>query len=339
MMVNWLDFLRCPHTGSELKLEEGYLVSQQGGYRYPIVFGIPDLRLFDPPYMSRAEELQVTEKLDEASKKMDYKQMVEYFEANLLGNRDEQKIAKGITHRLALRERSPNRLGQLLAQGNGLKPSGKILDLGCGSGEAIARLIDLGGESVIGMDISLTELKLAQKLLEEAGISACLVAACAEAMPFCSDYFDFVYSPDVIEHVSDQGRYLDEIYRILTQDGKVLLNSPNRYSLVCPEPHVGIWGLTFLPRPWIDPVCRLLGKGSYIGKRLVSLVELRLLISKKFSNFEILSRRSNPMAESLMGRLYYLFSPRAEKLFAYVADQHVVIARKECTCAGEQSDF
>ena len=49
MMVNWLDFLRCPHTGSELQLEEGYLVSQQGGYRYPIVFGIPDLRLFDPP--------------------------------------------------------------------------------------------------------------------------------------------------------------------------------------------------------------------------------------------------------------------------------------------------
>ena len=188
------------------------------------------------------------------------------------------------------------------------------------------------------MDISLTELKLAQKLLEEAGISACLVAACAEAMPFCSDYFDFVYSPDVIEHVSDQGRYLDEIYRILSQDGKVLLNSPNRYSLVCPEPHVGIWGLTFLPRPWIDPVCRLLGKGSYIGKRLVSLVELRLLISKKFSSFEILSRRSNPAAESLMGRLYYQFSPWAEKLFAYVADQHVVIARKEYTYANEKSD-
>jgi len=39
-----------------------------------------------------------------------------------------------------------------------------------------------------------------------------------------------------------------------------------------------------------------------------------------------------------MGQLYYLFSPWAEKLFAYVADQHVVIARKEYICADEQSD-
>ena len=329
MMAEWLSFLRCPRTGARLSLDEtGYLVSLEGQYRYPVLFGIPDFRVFDPPYMSREEELRIAGRLYEAANKMDYSQMVEYFENILLGHRSQEAITTGVTHRLKLRERSPNRLKQLLEKGNNLAPNGKVLDLGCGSGEAVGALIKLGGQSVIGMDISLTELILARKLLEERGIIACLVAACAEAMPFCSTYFDFVYSPDVIEHVSDQTQYLEEINRILQQNGTVLLNSPNRYSLVCPEPHVGIWFLTFLPRSWVDPVCRVLGKGSYIGKRLLSLVELRQLVFKNFSDFQIMSRQANSQSQSWLGKLYYFFSPWSEKLFAYVADQHVVVAKK-----------
>jgi len=79
-------------------------------------------------------------------------------------------------------------------------------------------------------------------------------------------------------------------------------------------------------------------QGGYRYPIVFGIPDLRLLMSKNFSSFEILFRRSNPAAESLMGRLYYQFSPWAEKLFAYVADQHVVIARKEYICADEQAD-
>jgi len=329
MMDEWLDFLRCPNTGFKLELDgSGNLVTADGRYQYSVSFGIPDLRVFEPPYMSREEEIKIAGELYDAAKTKNYNQLVEYFESVLLGDRPREVIDKGIAHRLKLRERSPNRLKNILSEGSALIPYGALLDLGCGSGEAVAELINFGAQSVIGVDISLTELVLARKLLDEAGIDVCLVAACAEAMPFCNEYFDFVYSPDVIEHVSNQDLYLNEINRILQQNGIALLNSPNRYSLVCPEPHVGIWGLTYLPRPWVDPVCRALGKGAYVGKRLLSKVELKRLLSKNFNNFQLISRLANPQSNSWIGKLYYSLSPWSEKIFSYVADQHIVVAKK-----------
>ncbi len=328
MTADQLDLLRCPRTGSRLMQQGENLVSEQDGHVYPIVLGIPDFRLFDPPYMSREQERKSAERLHSAQDKS-YAELVDYFERTLLGdNRKPQIIEKGITHRLKLRERSPNRLQQLLDTAGLAKVEGRVLDLGCGSGEAIGALLAKKGGSVIGMDISLTELVLAKKLLAEQGITAFLVAGCAEAMPFQAQCFDFIYSPDVIEHVSDQNDYLSEIQRILTADGRALLNSPNRYSVVCPELHVGIWFLTFLPRPLIDPVCRLLGKGPYVGKRLVSLTELKRLLKRYFAKVQIFSRSANANAQSLSGRLFYWLSPWSERLFSYIADQHVVLVRK-----------
>jgi uncharacterized protein len=38
-----VSLLRCPVTGSPLKLEAGYLIGQAGGLRYPVKDGIPVL--------------------------------------------------------------------------------------------------------------------------------------------------------------------------------------------------------------------------------------------------------------------------------------------------------
>lgn len=329
MMVEWLEFLRCPRTAMKLKFDDcGNLVTENGQYHYPVLFGIPDFRVFDPPYINREKEIAIIEKLDEKFNELSYEELVEYLESKLLGERRIEFIRKGITHRLKLRKRSPDRLQDLLCKVNNIKPFGKVLDLGCGSGEAIKALNSLGGESIVGMDISMIELILAKKLLIEENSTALLLAGCAESMPFSDGYFDFVYSPDVIEHVSDQNKYLGDINRILNKRGVVVLNSPNRYSLVSPEPHVGIWLLTYLPRPVISPVCRLMGKGEYIGKKLLSLRELNKIIATYFNEYKILARSANSKSESFLGKIYYLLSPWSEKIFAYVTDQHVVIAIK-----------
>jgi ubiquinone/menaquinone biosynthesis C-methylase UbiE len=328
MMAEWLEFLRCPRTGAKLTWDTNQLVSEQDGHIYSVALGIPDFRTFDPPYMSRQQEVAIAMQLHNASEYMSYPELVEYFERELLAKRNSESIEKGIEHRLKLRERSPTRLQQLLDAAKSGSPDGNVLDLGCGSGEAISALIKSGAQFVVGMDISLTELILAKKLLSEQGIDACLVAGCAERMPFCQDCFEFVYSPDVIEHVSDQNLYLTEIKRIIKPGGSAVLNSPNRYSLVCPEPHVGIWFLTFLPRKWVDPVCRMLGKGPYIGKRLLSLLELHHLLEKHFVKFQVSSRQANSEASSIPGKIFYALRPWSEKLFAIVADQHIVLVTK-----------
>lgn len=326
-----LEFLRCPRTGSTLlQINEYTLRSAQGGHQYEIIHGIPDFRLFNPPYIDRKEERSVVDALVEMGDHRDYPSLVRHLETELSGL-PRGRAEEGIQHRLALRQRAPARLWELVEKVGGvtLPPGSVALDLGCGSGEASAALFQLGAVELISLDISLIELVLAKKLLAEKNIkNVLLIAGCAESLPLASESIDFVFSPDVIEHVTDQLEYLTEAYRVLKKGGQILLNSPNRYSVVCPEPHVGIWGLTLLPRPLIDPVCRLLGKGGYTGKRLVSLSELRKLIRKVFSIFRIESRKSNPHATSLSGKLFRWTSPASEILYSYVCDQHVIIAKK-----------
>lgn len=324
--------LRCPRTGSRLtRRADGALVSDQGGHVYPSIAGIYDFRLFDPPYLTREEENRLALEIDLATQGMSHEALIRHFETHLSPTRaDTAARDKHIHHRLALLQRAPQRLLELLRQGGCSVPrDGVALDLGCGSGEAIGTLLQEGAAEVVGVDISLTELVLAKKLLREAGREVLLIAGCAESLPFAEASFDFVYSPDVIEHVSSQHDYLSEAHRVLKAGGRFLLNSPNRYSVVCPEPHVGIWFLTFLPRPLIDPFCRLVGKGPYIGKRLVSLPELRGLLWRRFQDVRIRSREANPYAKSLPGRLFYALRPYSERVFAYIADQHVVVAEKK----------
>jgi len=320
--------LRCPITGERLHETGDGLFNASVTQRYPVVFGIPDFRLFDPPYMTREQELECAVKIDAAADRMTYSELIDHFERVIFPHpRKPAEIVKSIEHRHALLRRSPGRLDYLLGMTEGrARPRGLVLDLGCGSGEATAALFGKNCEAVIGLDISLVELMLAKKLLAELGQTAWLVAGCAEQLPFADGLFDFIYSPDVIEHVSDQTAYLGEAKRKLNNNGQFLLNSPNRYSLVCPEPHVGIWFLGYAPRSWMDGLCRLAGKGGYIGKRLVSLPEARKLLTQAFPKYSIYSRTANPDAISLAGRLFFATRRFAEPAYAYVCDQHVILA-------------
>lgn len=329
--MNIIPQLRCPYSGQRLRAcDEQSLVSEDGSARYPIVSGIPDLRIFDPPYVSRDLEAERVERLTEASARLDFEELVRFYETEVLAGRPRAQQERGIAHRLALRARAPARLERLLreVEFDSGRIGEQVLDLGCGSGEALVRLGPLSPGQVVGVDVSLEELILGRKLLGERGVSAGLVAGCAEALPFAGDTFSFVYSPDVIEHVRDQAAYLGETRRVLRPGGTVVLNSPNRFSLVAPEPHVGIWGLGFLPRAWMDPFCRFVGKGGYTGKRLLSLPELRRLLRSHFPDHRIVSRKSNPKARSLAGKLFRWTSPVSERAFAYVEAMHDVVAVK-----------
>ena len=47
-----------------------------------------------------------------------------------------------------------------------------------------------------------------------------------EALPFESDEFDVVIIVDIIEHLHDDAGFLDEIYRVLTPGGMLIINAP-----------------------------------------------------------------------------------------------------------------
>jgi hypothetical protein len=67
-----------------VQAEDGSLISSVGGYRYPVRHGIPDFRLFDPPYVGRGAEAEIGNQIVDASSSMAYDELLEHFEYHIV---------------------------------------------------------------------------------------------------------------------------------------------------------------------------------------------------------------------------------------------------------------
>jgi 2-polyprenyl-3-methyl-5-hydroxy-6-metoxy-1,4-benzoquinol methylase len=116
----------------------------------------------------------------------------------------------------------------LLARGR------RVLDAGCGTGYGSALLAEAGASEVIGMDRASAVLDSARPampgvvVLEEGDVTA---------LSYESDRFDLVVCFEVIEHLDDPGRALDEFRRVLSPKGVLAVSSPNRDVYPPGNPH------------------------------------------------------------------------------------------------------
>lgn len=101
---------------------------------------------------------------------------------------------------------------------------GRLLDVGCGSGEWLLEMRRRGW-TVAGVDFDESAVKLAR---QEALKVEC---GSLEEQNYPDDYFDAVTLNHVIEHVPDPVRTLAECARILKPEGKLVLFTPNNASL------------------------------------------------------------------------------------------------------------
>lgn len=101
----------------------------------------------------------------------------------------------------------------------------KVLDIGCYSG-VVSSLIAKNGNDVYGVDLSEPSVELAKKK----GIKAYVIDA-EHILPFPADFFDTVFAGEIIEHIFDTDRVLEEIKRVLKPDGHLVLTTPNLASL------------------------------------------------------------------------------------------------------------
>ena len=96
------------------------------------------------------------------------------------------------------------------------RAKGLVLDAGCGYG-CMARFIEDG----IFLDFSLVALKN-----RWVGGNRPRVRANAERMPFADSTFDTVIATELIEHTDNPHRFVEEVYRVLKEDGQFLLSFP-----------------------------------------------------------------------------------------------------------------
>ena len=98
---------------------------------------------------------------------------------------------------------------------------GKVLDIGCQRGGYSYNLKNAGC-LVTAIDISLGYVKQAKEKVKEVDF----LQANAENMPFKSDTFDSIILSEVLEHVPDEKKVVDEIYKILKPNGCVFISVP-----------------------------------------------------------------------------------------------------------------
>jgi dolichol-phosphate mannosyltransferase len=92
-----------------------------------------------------------------------------------------------------------------------------VLDVGCGSSVIIGAL----PPGSVALDIALQKLRYARKF------SRHLVQGSGFALPFRDGAFECVLSSQVIEHLPDDPRVLDELCRVLAPGGRLVLGTPD----------------------------------------------------------------------------------------------------------------
>ena len=102
----------------------------------------------------------------------------------------------------------------------------KILEIGSGQGFHAYLLSKNKNNNVLGIDLSKEDVEISKKRYPNIKFRA----MSAEKLIFKDRYFDEIYAMDVLEHVNNLQKTLDEISRVLKIGGKVIINIPHYKS-------------------------------------------------------------------------------------------------------------
>jgi SAM-dependent methyltransferase len=245
------------------------------GARWPVRFGIPDLRPdgIEDPYLSRDDDLRAADRLHERAQAGGFADaLAAYYETNdrVTAAQARQFIA-GAT---AAEDRSRAVLAAWQAWcGVHGGDHGTVVELGCGTGPLLVAA-QSPNVQLVGLDVGLRWLVLAAARLRDRGAQAILACAGAHRLPLADRSADVVASESLLEHAPPARGVLDEAARVLRDGGWLRLTTPNRWS-VGPDPHIGLPLGGWLPdgtvaawasrRGMVPPRRRLLGTGDLKG--------------------------------------------------------------------------
>lgn len=103
--------------------------------------------------------------------------------------------------------------------------AGAILDAGCGSGFYFPCLSKLCN-NLYGIEFSHEGAEMAKKRIQP-GKGEVFIGSITEAFPLGNESVDFILCTEVLEHIDELDKVLNEFLRVLKKDGKVLVTVPN----------------------------------------------------------------------------------------------------------------
>ncbi|MBU0628859.1 MAG: class I SAM-dependent methyltransferase [Nanoarchaeota archaeon] len=138
----------------------------------------------------------------------------------------------------------------ILKEYKNLKES-RLLDIGVGNGEIANELAKVSKE-VMGID-------LIDETVPNKKFKFMLVKS--YKLPFKDNSLDIIISNHVLEHITNQKGHLEEIKRVLKNNGICYLATPNRYWVF--ERHFNLPFLSFFPKTISQLYLRLLKNKEY----------------------------------------------------------------------------
>lgn len=104
----------------------------------------------------------------------------------------------------------------------------KILDAGCGEGHLIKTMRKRSGNNMYyGIDITPVAVKATKKRCPNAKIKVGDIRKTG----FKDQFFDVIVCTDVIEHIFDYKKAMNELKRVLKKDGFLIISFPNETLL------------------------------------------------------------------------------------------------------------
>jgi len=108
-------------------------------------------------------------------------------------------------------------------------PSGKVLDLGCGTGAHAVRLARRGCD-VVAVDLSIAGVKAARERFRREGRKGSFLVADAERLPFRDGAFDVLWSSLLLHHFPKLDTLPEELARVTK--GRLVALEPNAQNFL-----------------------------------------------------------------------------------------------------------
>ncbi len=139
----------------------------------------------------------------------------------------------------------------------------RVLDLGCGGGFMAEALVRRGAV-VTGVDPSGPAIAAARRHAADTGLVVDYREGVGESIPVDTGTMDVVVCVDVLEHVEDLDRVLDEVRRVLRPGGSLLFDTVNR-----------TWLADLVMITLAERLLRILPSGTHDPRRFIRPADLR----------------------------------------------------------------